>query len=95
MSDNIQQIAEKIRPALKRGGVLRSSIFGSVARGEDSPNSDTDILVELPPGKTLLDLVGIKIELEKELGRNVDVLTYNSLSPRLKERIEKEQVKIL
>ena len=48
---------------------------------------DIDILVEFWAEKSLLDLAGLKIELEESSGRKVDVLTYNSLHPLLKERI--------
>jgi predicted nucleotidyltransferase len=49
---------------LKRFGVKRASLFGSLARGEDREDSDIDILVEFEAGKSLLDLAGLKIELE-------------------------------
>jgi len=58
-------------------------------------SSDIDILVEFGAEKSLLDLAGLEIELEESLGRKVDVLTYNSLHPLLKERILSEQRVIL
>ena len=58
-------------------------------------SSDIDILLEFGAEKSLLDLAGLKIELEESLGREVDVLTYNSLHPLLKERILSEQRVIL
>jgi predicted nucleotidyltransferase len=76
---------------LKRFGVKRASLFGSLARGEDREDSDIDILVEFEAGKSLLDLAGLKIELEELLGRRVDLLTFNSLHPLLKDKILKEQ----
>lgn len=57
--------------------------------------SDVDLLVEFEKRKSLLDLAGLKIELEDALNRRVDVLTYRSLHPLLKERILAEQVRIL
>lgn len=84
-------IKNQIVPILKRQGVLRASIFGSFARGEETKTSDVDILVKLSRDKTLLDLVGLKLELEDELGRNVDVLTYDGINHRLKDIILKEQ----
>jgi len=80
---------------LKRFGVKRASLFGSLARGEDREDSDIDILVEFEAGKSLLDLAGLKIELEEVLGRRVDLLTFNSLHPLLKDKILKEQKPIL
>jgi len=95
MNENIEQIKNKIVPVLKEAGVVRSSLFGSVVRGEATEDSDVDVLVDLPRGKTLLDLVGLKLDLKEVLGRDVDVVTYRSVSPLLEDSILKEQVPIL
>lgn len=92
---SIQNIKRKIIPVLKRYGVKRTAIFGSFVRGEAKKNSDIDILVDFPEDKSLLDLVGLKLELEEVLGRKVDVLTYDSLHPLLKDTILKEEKIIL
>jgi predicted nucleotidyltransferase len=84
-----------ILPLLKRYGVRRASLFGSVARGDDTPASDIDILVEMPDSASLLELAGLKVELEEVLNKEVDVLTYDSLHPLLRERILSEQERIL
>ncbi len=88
-------ISKEIAPALKRNGVVKAGLFGSFARGEARKKSDIDILVEFKGRKSLLDLVGLQIELEEMLKRKVDVITYKSLHPLLKERILKEEVRIL
>jgi len=80
---------------LRRYGVKRASLFGSVVTGEDTEDSDIDLLVEFQGRKSLLDLAGLKIELEELLGKKVDVLTYKSLHPLLKEKILEEQEAIL
>jgi predicted nucleotidyltransferase len=95
LSINIEELSEQILPALKRFGVKKAALFGSQATGEGGKESDVDILVEFETGKSLLDLAGLKIELEENLGRKVDVLTYESLHPLLKDRILKEQKPIL
>jgi hypothetical protein len=64
-------------------------------RGEHRGDSDIDILVEFEGEKSLLDLARLKIELEKVLRRRVDVLTYGSLHPLLRDRILQEQKVIL
>ncbi len=84
-------IEKKIVPILKRQGVIKAAIFGSAARGEMKKNSDVDILVKLKKGKTLLDFVGLKLELEDKLGRDVDVISYGGIHPLLKDIILKEQ----
>ncbi len=76
-------------------GVIRSSLFGSYVRGDNKEDSDIDILVELPKGKSLLDLVGLEQKLEDVLGKEVDLLTYKSMSPYLKEYINNSQIQIL
>jgi len=91
----VESIEEKILPILKKYEVRRSSLFGSVVKGEIAEKSDIDILVELPETASLLDLVGLKMELEEELKRSVDVITYNSLHPLLRDRILSEEVSIL
>ena len=86
-----QTIKKKILPILKRQGVIRAAVFGSFARGEMTKNSDIDILVKLAKNKSLLDLVGLKLELEDKLGRDVDVISYGGIHPLLKSIILKEQ----
>ncbi|MBS3132088.1 nucleotidyltransferase family protein [Candidatus Woesearchaeota archaeon] len=90
----IKSIRSKIVPTLKRNGVVRAGIFGSYARGEAKKNSDVDILIQ-PPRGIGFGFAGIELELEKELKKKVDLLTYNSIHPLLKERILKEEVRIL
>ena len=91
----IKEIENKILPVLKQYRVRRASLFGSIVRGEMTEESDIDILVELPETASLLDLAGLKIDIEELLGGNVDVLTYDSLHPLLRDRILSEQVAIL
>jgi len=87
----IEKIKIKIYPILRHYGISKAAVFGSFVRGENTETSDIDILVEFLGKKSLFDLAGLKIELEEVLGREVDVLTYNSLHPLLKECILKEQ----
>lgn len=86
-----QDISIKIIPILKSQGVLKAALFGSVVRGEAKKRSDVDLLVSLKKDKTLLDFVGLKLELEEKLGRKVDIVEYAAIHPLLKERILDEQ----
>jgi len=95
ISMGLEEIRNKIIPVLQRHDVKRAGIFGSFVREEQKEDSDIDILVEFKGDKSLLDLAGLKIELEEVLRRKVDVLTYNSLHPLLKDRILQEQKVIL
>ena len=54
-------------------------VFGSVVRGENRADSDVDLLVEFDEGKTLFDLIGLKLDLQALLGTSVDVVTPKSL----------------
>jgi len=90
-----EQTVERIRSVLKRYDVRRAAIFGSMARGEATEASDLDLLVEFPRGKSLLDLVQLEFDLTETVGASVDVVTYNSLHPLIREKVIQEQVPIL
>jgi predicted nucleotidyltransferase len=91
----IKRIRRLVVPILRRNGVVQAGIFGSFARGTAGKKSDLDFLIEMKKGGTLLDLVGLKLELEGKLGRKVDLLTYNSIYHLLRERILEEEIRIL
>lgn len=81
---SIQEIRQKISPVLLKYRVKRASVFGSVARGEDNPASDVDLLVKvdsLPFG--IWGFVGLKQDLEEALGKKVDVVSEGALNPKL------------
>ncbi len=89
------ELKEKIRPITKRYGVKKVALFGSLVRGEMGKDSDIDILVEIESDISLLDFVGLKIEIEEALGRKVDLVEYCTIKPLLRDKILKEQVVIL
>ena len=80
---------------LKKHGVKKAALFGSVARRVATEDSDIDVLVEFGDGKSLLDLAGLKLDLQEAVGKEVDVVTYKSLHPLLRKRILNEQEVIL
>ena len=73
-----------------RNGAVNIRIFGSVARGENQPDSDIDFLVNLENGRSLLDLARLLRELQTLLGVNVDVVTEAGLRSRIKEQVLRE-----
>ena len=89
------EIKEKIRPIMKEYGVKKGALFGSLVRGEMREDSDIDILVEIKRDISLLDFIGLKIEIEEALGRKVDLVEYCTITPLLKDKILEEQVVIL
>jgi predicted nucleotidyltransferase len=75
--------------------VRKAFIFGSTCRGEDTAESDIDILVELDYSKPIgLEFVQMKLDLQELLNKKVDLITLNSLSKHIKPFIDKEKVLI-
>lgn len=95
MKMDIEDIKKKILPILQRCGVKKIGLFGSCVRGEMREDSDIDILVEIEDDISLLEFVGVKLEIEEALGKEIDLVEYNTIKPLLRERILKEQVVIL
>src|SRR3989338_382732 len=94
-SQSSKKLVDDVIAVLKTYDIKRASLFGSYVRGENGKDSDLDILVELPKGNSLLDLVRLERKLEEALGKKVDVVTYKSVNPLLKEHIQNEQYRIL
>jgi predicted nucleotidyltransferase len=88
---NFNEFKIKVEPVFRRYDVVKAALFGSMARGESTEDSDVDLLVEFKGDKSLLDLAGLKVDIEELIGRRVDVLTYSSIHPLLRERILREQ----
>jgi predicted nucleotidyltransferase len=90
-----QLLQEKRGTILQIGakhGAYNIRVFGSVARGEADEQSDIDFLVDLEPGRNLLDLGGLLMDLQALLGQNVDVVTERGLKPRLRDRVLNEAI---
>lgn len=91
-----EDMKAKILPLLLPCGVKRIALFGSVVRGELKPDSDIDILVELKDSgdRPMIGLkwFGIEQELSRILGREVDLVSDRTLSPYLRDTVEKEMV---
>ena len=91
---NIEEIKGRITPVLRKHNIRRAGIFGSVATGKNSSDSDVDLLVELGESISLLDFISIKLELEDLLETPVDLVEYQAIKPRLKARILSEEIQI-
>lgn len=92
ISKQILSRREEMRSIAARHGARSARIFGSVARGEPGPESDLDLLVELEPGRTLLDQAALQLELEELLQRKVDVVTVRGLRAPIREHVLRESV---
>jgi uncharacterized protein len=93
---NLEELKQKVLPLLLPLGVKRVAVFGSVSRGEDTPESDVDILVELKEagGRPAIGLkwFGVEQELSRILGREVELVSSSALSPYIRDRVQKEMV---
>ncbi|HLC51672.1 MAG TPA: nucleotidyltransferase family protein [Candidatus Nanoarchaeia archaeon] len=91
----LKQIAKIAVPILKRNGVTKAGIFGSYAKGKAKKRSDIDILVKTKKNVSLFDFAGIKIELEENLHKKVDLVEYHLIKPLIKDSILKSEVRII
>lgn len=85
---------EAILEVAARHGASNVRIFGSVARGTAGPESDIDLLVELEPGRSLLDHAALVLDLQNLLGCRVDVATERGLRPRIREQVLREAISL-
>ena len=90
----LKKIKKEIIRILKKYNIKKAGIFGSYVRGDQKKNSDIDILIKPTKGMGL-KFVGLALELEKELGKKVDLITYDYISPYLKKYILDEEVRII
>jgi predicted nucleotidyltransferase len=94
--DRYADIREQVLPVLLPYGVEELALFGSVARGEDTPESDLDLLVRFaePPRRplSLITWGRLERELEKRCGRKVDLVSARGLSRHLRPVVDAEKV---
>ena len=87
----IRQRLEALKPqgleVAKRYGASNLRIYGSIARGQEHPASDLDLLIDLPKGQSLLCLISLRQELEDLLGCPVDVSEAENLHPLIRSQI--------
>jgi predicted nucleotidyltransferase len=83
---------EEILKIAERHGAYNVRLFGSVARGDDNAQSDVDFLVNMHPGRSLLDMGGLLYDLRELLNVEVDVVTENGLKPRIRRTVLQEAV---
>jgi len=94
LREQILAMRDVITKAAQANGARELRVFGSVARGEEGPDSDIDFLVTLEPGRTLMDLARLESRLEALLGRSVDVVTENGLREPIRTAALREAVRV-
>jgi len=88
----LEQKREQVLETAARYGAYDVRVFGSRARSEASDASDIDILVNMEPGRSLMDLGGLLYDLQELLGIEVDVVTEKGLRARIREQVLREAV---
>jgi hypothetical protein len=83
---------DELRKIAARYGVVNVRVFGSVARGEDTADSDIDLLVDLPPGASLFTVARLQRDLEAVLGSRVEIVPAGDLKPRVAQNVEQDLV---
>jgi hypothetical protein len=92
MDQTLKEKRDEILKVAASHGAHDVRVFGSRARGEGRPDSDLDLLINLEPGRTLLDIIAIKQDLEDLLGCKVDVVTEGAISRYIREEVLSEAV---
>jgi len=90
----LNKLKLKIVEILKKNNIKKAGIFGSYAEGKQKKNSDIDILIQPTKGMGF-DFAGLEIELSEKLNKKIDLVSYNGLSPFLKEKILNQEVRII
>ncbi len=86
----IEKHRADIQRLARQRGIKSVRLFGSLSRGEDRDGSDVDLLVEMQPGSSGLALGGFLLDVSDLLGRKVDIVTEDSLHPRIRQRVLRE-----
>jgi hypothetical protein len=94
ISSKIQANKQKILDISKKYGASNIRIFGSYARGEETPDSDLDLLVDMEDGTTLFDRIGLMQELEDLLGVKIDIAKPDNLHDLIRDPVIDEAVKL-
>ena len=92
--DELRARRDEILQVARARGATRVRVFGSVARGDSTESSDVDFLVDLEPGRSLLDLGGLLMDLQDLLNRDVDVATERGLRPRVAHRVLADAIEL-
>ncbi len=92
LTELLREKREEILRIAAQHGATNMRVFGSLARGEARPDSDVDILIALEPGRSLIDLIALKQDLEDLLGCKVDVVTEAAVSPYIRPQVLRDAV---
>jgi hypothetical protein len=94
INETLKEKRDEILNIASRYGAGNVRVFGSIARGEGRRDSDLDVLVELEPGRSLLDIIAIKQDLEDLLDCRVDVVTEAAVSPYIRDQVLRQAISL-
>jgi len=95
MKKELESIKFKVTPIFKKHGVSKAGIFGSYARGEQNSKSDIDFLIKIKDEASLTDLIKLKLLIQRNLNKKIDLVEYETIRPELKDRILNEEIRIM
>lgn len=90
--EQVKEEREEILRIAEAHGASRVRVFGSVVRGTAGAESDLDLLIKLEPGRSLFDLVAIKLDIEDLRSREVHIVTKGGVSPHMREEIFRDAI---
>jgi uncharacterized protein len=93
-AERVKNNRTEILRLAREHGARNVRLFGSIARGDATPESDVDILVELEPGRNLLDLSGLLLDLQDLLDCKVDVVTEKALYWYIRDKVLQEAISL-
>lgn len=93
--DEVLRKQALVRTLAEAHGARSVELFGSAARGEERPGSDLDFMVELEPGRSLLDLIGFANDMQEAFGRKVEAITAAGMKPRVLADARRDAVRIV
>jgi predicted nucleotidyltransferase len=83
----IEAIKKRVRPICEHAGIEMLGVFGSVARGQDTPESDIDMIVRFREPVGLIEFIDVENEIESALGRHIDLGTEASVHPLIRKNV--------
>ena len=92
---DIEYYRQLILPILKRYLITRAAIFGSLAKGKNSKNSDIDLLIETGSGFTLFNMLKLEEEISEIIKRKVDLVEYSAIKPSIRKEVLLSAITIL
>lgn len=95
LKDEVFRVVDVMRAIAKANGARTIHLFGSAARGMETIDSDLDFLVDMEPGRTLLDVVGLRTALSQLFDRAVDVVTLDALKPGLWPEVLRDAIPVV